>query len=354
VIALKRSLAFAFLLLGVATCANGDPAAKVFTVLGDVPLGPRVDRTDYESIDPTANRLYIANMGGGQLLVFDLAQNRLVARLDGFPKVTGVLAVPELHKVYVSVPGAGVLASLFVGLGMAGLSSGRGKIAIYDSERLHKISWLAGGVFPDGLAYDPRDRRVFVSDELGSAVIAIDADTNKATGRIATGGQVGNVRYDPATGKIFAPVQSENQLVSIDPIHLAINARFALKGCEHPHGFIVAPRGAVGFVACDQNDRLLSVELATGEITNNQLVAHDPDVLALDAGLNRLYVPSESGTLSTFDITSPTAPKALGQVFVGAGAHAVAVDGLSHRLYFALANIGGQMVLRELVPADRK
>jgi DNA-binding beta-propeller fold protein YncE len=322
----------------------------LFSVVGDYPLGASVDRTDYESVDPIARRLYIAKMGGGQLLVFDLERNRLVAQLDGFPKVTGVLVVSELHKVYASVPGSGVVQSLVVGLGMAGLSSGHGAVVVRDTRTLKEFARLPGGVFPDGIAYDSKDRRVFVSDELGSAVSAIDADTDKFIGRIQTGGEVGNVRYDPGTDRVYVPVQSHNELIAIDPERRTVVARHALAGCEHPHGFIVAAVGGLGYVACDGNDRLLTVDLSTGRVLNKQPIAHDPDVLAMDANANRLYVATESGNLSTFNIAAASAPVSLGDVFVAEDAHTVAVDPDSHRLYFALANLNGQAALRVLAP----
>jgi len=344
------SLAAAVLIVaGILPPARADPP-KLFMPAIDVSLGPRTDRTDYESIDPIARRLYIANMGGGQVLVFDVAQNKLIGRLEGYPKVTGILAVPEVHRLYASVPGSGVMASIFVGFGMAGLSSGKGLIAIYDTQSPRSIGWRPGGVFPDGIAYDPRDHRVFVSDELGGAVVVIDAETDREIGRVNTKGETGNVRYDPVTGKVYVPVQSHNELVSIDPVKLAVLERHPMDGCEHPHGLIIANGKPVGFVACDGNDRLMSVDLVSGKLTDNEAVAHDPDVLAIDPGLNRLYVATESGNLSTFDITEPAKPKAMGDMFVGSGAHSVAVDAETHILYFALADLDGRMVMRELAP----
>src|SRR6266545_2272813 len=156
-------------------------------------------------------------MGSGKLLVFNIRSQQLEAELDNFPKVTGVLAVPEHHKVYASVPGAGIGAAISVGLGMVGLSSGRGSIAVIDSDSLKEIARLPGGVFPDGIAYDSDDGKIFVSDELGDAVIVIDAQTNKVLARIDAGGQVGNVQYDPITKRIYAPLQSLNALLVIDP-----------------------------------------------------------------------------------------------------------------------------------------
>lgn len=337
------------LLLSGMCLAGGAPFTRLFSLTGEYPLGASVNRTDYESVDAAARRLYIAKMGGGQLLVFDLVRNRLVAQLDGFPKITGVLAVPEIHKVYASVPGGGVVSSLFVGLGMAGLSRGRGAIAVLDAESLREIARVPGGVFPDGIAYDSKDHRVFVSDELGSALVVIDAITNAPQAPIATNGEVGNVRYDPLTERIYVPVQSNNALAVIDPANLRV-VSYNLPGCDHPHGFIVATNATVGFAACDGNDRLAAIDLPTGRTLYVQPVAHDPDVLAIDAQANRLYVAAESGSLSSFDIAHAEAPRPLGDVYVGNGAHTVAVDPVSHQLYFALADMNGRAVLRVLAP----
>ena len=340
------------LLVSVAMCTDALALSlsKLFSKVGDFPLGAGTTRTDYESLDPGTRRLYIAKMGAGQVLVFDIDTNNLVKQLDGYPKVTGVLAVPEIHKIYASVPGGGLISSIAVGLGMAALSSGRGTIAVIDTQSLRETVRLQGGVFPDGITYDPRDHRVFVSDELGSALTVIDANADRVVARIATGGEVGNVRYDAATRKIYVPVQSHNELIAVDPATGKIVWRHATTGCEHPHGFIIAPGGGIGYVACDENDQLLTIELTTGRVLARLPVARDPDVLALDAPARRLYVASESGGLSTFDISVPKAPMALGDVFVGKDAHAVAVDEVTHRLFLALASLDGRAVLRELAP----
>lgn len=321
------------------------PLERLFSKAGEYPLGNSTNRVDYQSIDSVARRLYIAKMGSGQLLVFDLEANKLVASLGGFPKVTGVLVVPELHRVYASVPGAGLIPSISVALGMAGLSSGHGAIAAVDTNTLREIARLPGGVFPDGIAYDPKKRRVFVSDELGSGVTVVDPSRDRVIGRVKPGGQVGNVQYDPLTARIYVPVQSRGALAVIDPVTSKLVARYALPGGKHPHGFAVAPQGGVGFVACDGNDRLLTVDLASGRILSDQPIAHDPDVLAIDPALKWLYVASESGTLSTFDIGVPGAPVSLGDVFVAEEAHSVSVDPVSHRLFFPLADSGGHSSL---------
>src|SRR5580704_1652613 len=70
------------------------------SLVANVPLpGPPV-RFDYQSFDRTRGRLYIAHMNADQLVVFDVKKREVVANLDGFANVHGVLAVPEINRVF--------------------------------------------------------------------------------------------------------------------------------------------------------------------------------------------------------------------------------------------------------------
>jgi len=348
----RTQLALVALLFAMSNAQAEAPKfdSRLFSLVADVPLGPSANRIDYQSVDPQAKRLYVSMMGPGKLLVFDIGENKIVRQLDGFPKVTGVLVVPELHRVYASVPGAGVGASLTVGLGMLGLSSGHGAVGIVDTDTLKEIARLPGGVFPDGIAYDPKEKRIFVSDELGGAVSIIDAASNHFVARMPAGGEVGNVRYDPVTSNLYAPIQSKNELEAFSPQKGTRIADYPLAGCDHPHGLAIALGAAIGYVACDGNDVLTVVNLVTGKVLLRLPVAHDPDVLAIDPSARRLYVAGESGNLSTFDIAQPDEPKALGDTFVGPDAHSVAVDPATHKLYLPLNELNSKSVMRILAP----
>ncbi|MBN9554897.1 MAG: YncE family protein [Alphaproteobacteria bacterium] len=319
-------------------------------MVADVPLGPAANRIDYQSFDPSAHRLYISLMGAGKLLVFDTTANKPLKQLDGFSKTTGVLVVPQLHRVFSSVPGGGIGPSVAQGLGMLGLSSGHGAVVIVDTETLQEVARLPGGVFPDGIAYDPKDNRIFVSDEMGSAITVIDPGTNKVTARIAAGGEVGNVQYDQATAKLYAPIQSKNELGIFDTMGNRRTGSYPLTGCNHPHGLAIPPDTAIGYVACDENDVLVTIDLKTGKELSHLPLGHDPDVLTMDGTAKRLYVATESGNLSTFNIANPAVPISLGDSFVGKNAHSVAVDPLTHRLFLPLRDLNGKSVMRILSP----
>jgi DNA-binding beta-propeller fold protein YncE len=159
--------------------------------VGDIPMpGPAV-RFDYQSLDAKTGRLYISHMNADQLVVFDTVKREVVANLDGFKRVHGVWAVPELTRLYASV-------------------TGEHAVAVVDSKTLETLARVGPITYPDGLAYAPKAKRVFVSDEHGNADAVIDATTNTLVTSIPLGGGAGNTVYDPNSGHILVAVHSIN------------------------------------------------------------------------------------------------------------------------------------------------
>ena len=85
------------------------------------------------------------------------------------------------------------------------------------------------------------------------------------------------------------------------------------------------------------------------QVLQTQTVGADPDVLDFDTGLQRLYVASESGTVSVFAETARRLTK-LGEAKLAEHAHTVAVDPTTHLVYFPLENIDGKPILRVMRP----
>jgi DNA-binding beta-propeller fold protein YncE len=266
--------------------------------------------------------------------VIDVRRRAVVADIAGVPAPHGVLVVPALGRVFASATAAHELVTL-------------------DAATYRVLVRTRAGRFPDGIAYDPAERRLFVSDESGGAEIVIDPASGQCTGVIALGGQAGNVAYEPGGGqsgggRVLVAVQSRDQLAVIDPRSERITARVPLPGCDNDHGLLVDTRARLAFVACDHNARLLVVDLDQMRMTATHRVGRSPDVLALDPGLGLLYVAAESGTVTVF------AEQGRGLVRRGAGvmpsAHAVAVDPRTHLVYLPLERQGGRPVLRVMAP----
>jgi DNA-binding beta-propeller fold protein YncE len=311
------------------TTAVAGAARGPLRLVRDVPLPGAANRFDYQTIDPATRRLYISHMNAGQVVVVDLAAERVVGEVNGTPRVTGILAVPEHSAIYAS-------------------AAGSHEIAVIDEHTLKIIARVGGIRFPDGVAYAPAEQKVFVSDESGRADVVIDARSNKKVATIDLGGEAGNTHYDSVSHCILVAVQTRNQLVAIDPATDRIAARYELPGSDHPHGFSVDETGRLAFISCEGNGTLLVVDLRTMKVLSTHPVGDDPDVLAWDAAWRRLYVASESGVLSEFVVDGATLHP-VGDMRAP-HAHTVSVDPRTHRVYLPLENIDGHPVLRILTP----
>ena len=295
----------------------------------EIALPGPANRFDYQSVDSATRRLYMNHMNAGTMLVFDLDSSRLVREVGGVPRATGVWAVPSHHAIYVSAAGAH-------------------EVDVVDDRSL-AITGRVGDIrFPDGIAYAPEDDKVFVSDESGGTDVVIDATTNTRRSAIALGGEAGNTHYDAVSHCVLVAVQTRNQLVAIDPATEQIVARYELPGSDHPHGFTLDEPGRLAFISCEGNARLLVVDLRTMQVLSTHEVGEDPDVLAWDAAWRRLYVASEGGVLSVFNVDGDQLRPA-GEVRAP-HAHTVAVDPRTHRVYLPLQDVGGKPVLRIFEP----
>lgn len=330
--ALKRMRGIvAVLLLVSASIAESHTGVgnPVLTTVAEVPMpGPAV-RFDYQSLDVEHGRLYISHMNANQLVVFDTRKREVVANLDGFSRVHGVIAVPEIGRSFAS-------------------ATGNHEVAVVDMATLKTIATAGPINYPDGLAYSPGTKRVFVSDEHGGVDAVIDATSNKLIANIPLGGGAGNTVYDSGSGHILVAVHGVNELVAIDPAAMKITGRYKLPGTENPHGIALDEAHQLAFIAGEENHSLAVFDLKSMKLLSVHQVGEDPDVLAFDPCLGRLYVSAESGTVTVFEESNRNL-RQLGQCHMP-HAHTVSVDPKSHLVYFPLENVDGHPLLRIMQP----
>lgn len=330
----RRALILGALFASMTVRSQASDTLPLEAVHGDIPLGGKADRFDYESVDARRRRLFIAHLGSGIVTAFDLRTNRIVAQIPGVPGVHGVLAVPELGEVFAT-------------------ATDRNEVDVISERTFTIVARAPAGIYPDGMAYDPRNRTLFVSDEAGGTVTAIDTRTNRRIATVPMGGEVGNSQYDPVGNRVLVDVQTLDRIAAIDPRTDRITSWYSLpSACNDDHSLLLDVPDRLAFVACDGNAKLLLLNLRTMKVLSIHGTGDGPDVLAYDAGLRRLYVASESGIVAIFSLHGQTL-RPIGRGYLAFEAHSVAVDPLTHRVYFPLQNVGGIGVLRVMAPTAR-
>ncbi len=312
--------------------ASASPSVPLARVR-DVPLPGHATRFDYQSVDEANRKLYIAHLGDSTLDIVNLDTLHVSGRVPHVADVHGVAVASDLHRVFATATGTNELVTI-------------------DTTTNRVLHRTPTGAFPDGVAYDPDDGLVFVSNKTDGSVTVVNAGNGRVAGTVTLADETGNVAYDPAARLVYAAVRTPDALVAIDPTSREVTTRIRLSGCDGAHGVYIDAKTRRAFVACERDARFVTVDLVRDLQTSTSTAGEGPDVLAFDGSSQRLYVASESGTVSVFT-TAPSTPMKLGQGHLADAAHTVAVDQTTHRIYFPLQDVRGRPVLRVMRPLER-
>lgn len=316
---------------GCGTSTPPEPSPLPLHQLGQLDLPGAAVRFDYMSLDAGSGLLWVAHMGAGAVIEIDIRAHRVVRTIADLPDVHGVLAVPQRHRIFAT-------------------ATGRNQLATIDSESGTILHTSPTGDYPDGLAYDPRRGAVWTTDQRAGTETVVDAETGAVRGTVPLGGEVGNVVYDADTDRMIVAVQGRTDLAVIDPETLTVTDRIPVPGCAGPHGQALDAADRLMFVGCEDNARLVTVDLTRRTVIDANSVGRTPDVLVYDDSAHRLYVAAESGWVSLFDQRAGHTI-ALASDHLAEGAHTVAVDPDTHHSFFPLPKgRGGGPVLLEFEP----
>src|SRR2546430_1160730 len=168
---------------------------------------------------------------------------------------------------------------------------------------------------------------------------------------LARGGGGANTQSAAGSPGVFVAFQTATHRAAIDRATATIVRRVTLdKAIRYPHGFYIDAPHRLTFVSGQESGTLGVLDLRTLRLRQVLPIGGDPDVLAFDPSLGRLYVAAESGVVAVVEERGGS-PGQLGW-YRAPQAHSVAVDPATHRVYLPLANVSGHPVLRVLVPSD--
>lgn len=335
-----RRLVVAALVAALPACGGGRagsagapstaPGGLPLHLVADVPLPGPAARFDYQDVDLEHRRLYVAHLGANRVVAVDVDRLTAAGTVDGVADVHGVRVASDLDRLFAT-------------------ATGTDQVVAIQASSLTATGRAPTGRFPDGVAYDPTNKAVFVSDKADGSETVLDATTLAVRHTVRLAGEVGNVIWDPAEARMLVAARPPDELLLVDPDTGQVTGRVGLAGCSGAHGVGLDPSTHTAFVACERNAKLAVVDLASLRRRELQTVGDDPDVLAFDPGLSRLYVASESGVVAVFDEKGLSLHK-LGQAKLADAAHTVAVDPTTHRVFFPLQNVHGRPVLRVMAP----
>jgi len=210
-------------------------------------------------------------------------------------------------------------------------------VRIVDAATDKAVSEIPVGDQPDGMAYDPFSKHVFVVNHSGSDVTEIDPVAGKAIATIPVGG--GKLEFADSDGKghVFVNIQASGEIAVIDVATHKVSTHYKMKDCEDATGLAYAAKsnllvascgnGVAKVVAADSGKEIASIPIGKG-----------PDAVIYDPTRQVAFIPSGvEGTLQVISVADPAHVSLVQKLPTQVLARTGAVDPQSGKLYLMAA-----------------
>jgi DNA-binding beta-propeller fold protein YncE len=289
---------------------------------------------DISFVDPAAEHYYIADRSNASVDVIDIPTNAVVAQIPGF---VGAKASND-------VSGPDGVVTTFSGRELwAGDGDSTVKVIDLLANKVVQTISTGGKNRADEMSYDPKENIILVANNADDppfgSIISVPSRTvlKKIVFADSTNGAEQS-QYDPVTGLFFMSIPATNtnpggEIDVIDPMSMSIVNKFGLVNCG-PNGLAIGP-GNQMLAGCGNPHRAVILDRTNGAVLADLNNVGGADEVWYNAGDNRYYM-AETGfqNLGVIDASTLTT---ISEVQSGLGAHSVAADLFSNRIFVPVA-----------------
>jgi DNA-binding beta-propeller fold protein YncE len=280
------------------------------TLVGNVPLPAHIGSGgfDHAAVHAASGHVYVAHTANDAIDVLDPVARKHLFSVPNLKAVAGALVSDESQLVFTS-------------------NRGENTIGVFTPGADPKVSKIAVGLRPNGLAWDAR-RRLVLAANVGDPAVPhsytlsmVDLDGGTMRHSIEVPGRTRWTVFDPEAQVFYVNIMQPSQIVVIDARSPDRVARTIAIPAAGAHGLDFDPATRRLFCACDAGV-LVALDAGTGKVLNEGKLSGVPDVVWFNPKRRQLYVAvGDPGNVDVFDTTSM---KSLGSVTTEKGAHTTA------------------------------
>jgi DNA-binding beta-propeller fold protein YncE len=292
----------------------------ILTGYVDLPEHKAKGGFDHAAVHAASGHVYVAHTANDSVDVFDPVARKLLFSVPDLAAVAGALVSDESELVFTS-------------------NRGENTIGVFTPGPDPKVTKIAVGVRPNGLAYDARRRFVLVANVGDPAVprsctlSMVDLDAGAMRASIEVPGRTRWAVFDPDAEAFYVNIMHPSQIVVVDARTPDRIARAMPVPADGAHGLDFDPATRRLFCACDAG-RLITLDADSGKVLNEGQLSGVPDVVWFSARRRRLTVAvGDPGVIDVFDTGSMAS---LGVVATENGAHTSALPPSGDGLYVFL------------------
>jgi DNA-binding beta-propeller fold protein YncE len=151
----------------------------------DLPPHTKAGGFDHAAVDHRNRRVYVAHTANDALDVIDGATHRYVGSIDGLTAVAGALVAEEHDLVFTS-------------------NRGENTVGIVSATHQATIAKVRVGIRPNGLAYDPGLRHLYVAIGDPGLIEVLDTETMRLRESVPTEKGAHTLAFDAASNTVYA------------------------------------------------------------------------------------------------------------------------------------------------------
>lgn len=286
------------------------PKEKILNVLDYITLG---DHT-----------LFVASESTGSVFKVDLdmtnPHSSTISVQRGGGSAHGVVLLPEANVGFVT-------------------RSETNKVDVFDTRSLAQLARIPVADDADALHFLPSAKLLYVANGDPKLATLIDPVNRTTVGTISLPGKPEFAAFDPETGWLYQNLADVSSVVAIDVGRRAIIGPWSLSPCKGPSGMAIDTKQRRLFSVCSENATLVVFDLDAHRIVASLKIGGGPDSVAFDPALHRVYSTGRTGELTVVQQDSPNDYRVLDRIQTHYGAHTLAVDPVSHKVFVAYASL---------------
>jgi len=277
---MKQSSFVAAVLLVLAAPAGAQEKAPL-DLTRSIPLEGSTGKIDHLAADPSTGRIFVAATGSNAVLVVDLAQGKVVRKLEGQAEPQGVAFIADQKRLAVA-------------------NGKDGSCRIFDSETYKELKTFDFKDDGDDLGLDPRTHRLYVAHEAGGLGI-VDLEKLEKVGDLKLDAHPEAFQLETGGKRIFVNVPDSKEVVVLDREKGNVLAKWPLGKLEGNFAMALDEPNHRLIVATRKPSKLVVFDTESGKVVAELACSKDTDDLHLDVASHRIYVTSGEGFIDTFE-----------------------------------------------------
>ncbi len=268
---------------------------------------------DHGDVHLSTGRVFVAHTAMGTVEIVDGDRGVHGATIPGCSEASGVLCAQEENLVFAA-------------------ARGTGKVLVIEVTSGDVIEDVVVGPKPNGLAWDPRRKRLLVADVQDFRARLVDPHAGSVVTETELPGRPRWCVYDPSADRFLVNIREPACVAVLAADTAALQARWPVSSAG-PHGVDLDPEHGRAFIACD-GGKVVAVDLKTRRELAGVALIGEPDAIWYNPDRSRLYVAiGQPGVLDVVD----TQEMGLAQELpTEGGAHTTAFDRTRQLLYVFL------------------